>query len=55
MQTSLLLVVILKSLTELSAMFIEHPQRHAHASSGLAAAFATHPPIEARIEALKDM
>ncbi len=41
--------------SELSAMFIEHPQRHAHASSGLAAAFATHPPIEARIAALKDM
>lgn len=40
---------------ELSALFIEHPMHGDRAESGLAAAFATHPPIHERIEALKSM
>jgi heat shock protein HtpX len=41
--------------SELSALFIDHPQKQAAGESGLAALFATHPPIRARIEALKSM
>lgn len=40
---------------ELSAMFIEHPQHGDTAEGGMAAAFATHPPIAERIAALKGM
>jgi heat shock protein HtpX len=40
---------------ELSALFIEHPQHGDTAEGGMAAAFATHPPIAERIEALKGM
>jgi heat shock protein HtpX len=41
--------------SELSALFIDHPQKQEAAESGFAAMFATHPPIHARIEALKSM
>jgi heat shock protein HtpX len=40
---------------ELAALFIEHPQHGDRAKGGLAAALATHPPIEERIAALKAM
>jgi heat shock protein HtpX len=41
--------------SELSALFIDHPQKQEAPESGLAALFATHPPIRARIDALKNM
>ena len=41
--------------TELSALFIDHPQKKDENSSGFATLFATHPPIAERIEALKSM
>lgn len=40
---------------ELSALFIDHPQKKAAGTGGLAVLFATHPPIEARISALERM
>ncbi|MCB1216651.1 M48 family metallopeptidase [bacterium] len=40
---------------ELSALFIDHPQKKRSAMGGLAAMLATHPPIEARIAALERM
>ena len=40
---------------ELSALFIDHPQKRLSPESGFAAMFATHPPTHARIEALKNM
>ena len=40
---------------ELSALFIDHPQKKRSAHGGLAALLATHPPIEARIAALDNM
>lgn len=41
--------------TELSALFIDHPQKADTAESGLAALFATHPPMADRIKALEAM
>jgi Zn-dependent protease with chaperone function len=40
---------------ELSALFIDHPQKKDAPASGFAAAFATHPPILERIRALENM
>lgn len=40
---------------ELSALFIEHPQHGDRAESGFATLFATHPPIQERIDALESM
>lgn len=40
---------------ELSALFIDHPQKKEFSGGGMAAMFATHPPIEARIAALDRM
>ena len=40
---------------ELSALFIDHPQKRNFDGGGLAAMFATHPPIAARISALEKM
>lgn len=40
---------------ELSAMFIDHPQKREFEGGGLAALLATHPPISARIAALEKM